>query len=76
MVECARCEYDAYEGAKKCPNCDYSPARDMQLSGALLIILGGILSVAIIGIPIAIYGAYMMLDNRGIEIDSEAALND
>jgi hypothetical protein len=48
----------------------------MQLTGALLIVLGGILSVTIIGIPIAIYGAYMMLDNRGIEIDSEAALDD
>lgn len=76
MTVCARCNTDAYTGAKKCPNCDYSPQKDMQLTGALLIVLGGILSVTIIGIPIAIYGAYMMLDNRGIEIDSEAALDD
>jgi len=75
MTVCARCNTDAYDGAKKCPNCDYSPQRDMQLTGFLLIILGGMLSVAVVGIPIGVYGAYMVLDNRDIDIDSEAALD-
>jgi len=47
----------------------------MQLTGFLLIILGGMLSVAVVGIPIGVYGAYMVLDNRDIDIDSEAALD-
>ena len=71
MTVCARCNTDAYDGAKKCPNCDYRPQKSMQTAGAVIFVIGLITSVVLVGIPIAIFGAYRVLKGSNLTIESE-----
>ncbi len=71
---CARCGEEAYDGAQKCPNCEYRPQKSMQLTGVIIFIIGLVTSVVVVGIPIAIFGAYRVFKGKKLTIESEYAL--
>jgi hypothetical protein len=70
-TKCARCGYEAYEGAQECPSCDYRPQKSMQIRGVVIFVIGLVTSVVLVGIPIAVFGAYRVLKGSNLTIDSE-----
>ncbi|WP_049980281.1 hypothetical protein [Halolamina rubra] len=73
-VTCARCDKEADDGTQKCPRCDYRPQKSMQVMGAVIFIIGLVTSVLLVGIPIAIFGAYRLFKGRNLTIESEYGL--
>jgi hypothetical protein len=71
MTECARCGFEDVDGAQKCGDCGYRPQKSMQTTGAVIFVIGLVTSVALVGIPIAIFGAYRVLKGSNLTIDSE-----
>jgi len=70
-LKCARCETVADIGTQECPSCGYRPQKSMQIIGVGIFIVGMLLSVVLIGIPIALLGAYRIIKGRELTIDSE-----
>jgi len=70
-LKCARCETVADVGTQECPSCGYRPQKSMRINGAVIFIVGLLLSVVLIGVPIALLGAYRMVKSRELTIDSE-----
>lgn len=73
-VTCARCEKVADWDAQKCPRCDYRPQKSVQLTGAIIFVIGIVTSVVLVGIPIALFGLYRLFKGRNLTIESEYAL--
>lgn len=75
-IECARCGMEAPDETTECPDCGYCPQEQMRKVGIIIFVLGLIASLALIGIPIAIYGMYRFFKSSFVYIDSEYALAD
>lgn len=73
-IECAQCGAEATDGTKECPECGYRPYKKMQLVGAIIFGLGLIASIALIGIPIALYGLYRFFRAKFVTIESDYGL--
>jgi cytochrome c biogenesis protein CcdA len=71
---CARCGVEAEDGTQKCPECDYRPQKSMQLTGSIIFVVGFVLSFVLVGIPVAIFGAYRVFKGANLTIESEYAL--
>ena len=74
MISCARCEESVKDGTQKCPGCEYRPQKSMQVTGIIIFVIGLVFSVVLVGIPVAVFGAYRVLKGRDLTVESEYAL--
>lgn len=63
-VQCNHCATRAKAGTKECPICGYRPKMQLKITGVVFV-LGGLIFTAtiigaILGIPILIYGVYLL----------------
>jgi len=70
MTVCARCGKEAYGAAQKCPNCDYRPQKSMQVTGAVISVIGILTIPFLIGVPITAFGIYRLLKGSNLTIES------